>query len=181
MPRGRRRVLPIATWVVVLAAWSSGCLPEVETAPTSTLPAVTPSTTLVPIELGGSATDDGSADIAEFTGLTLDGSEHTLRSDDPSVPFVGDEPAEIRRISDLAVEGDCEQLHSTLEFWLSFVDDDPVEDPGVDPAAAVAEGAEASGADSSTASSSRRASLYGRAAFDAIVFIECGAPPTASP
>ena len=180
MPDGRR-VLPVTVSVLALAAWSSGCLPEVETAPTSTLPAVAPSTTLVPIELGGSAADDGSGDIAEFTGLTLDGSEHTLRSDDPSVPFVGDEPAEIRRISDLAVEGDCEQLHSTLEFWLSFVDDDPVEDPGVDPAAAVAEGAEASGADSSTASSSRRASLYGRAAFDAIVFIECGAPPTASP
>jgi hypothetical protein len=184
MSRGRGRTLPIVVGTVALAAWSSGCLPEVETTPTSTLPAVIPSTTLVPIELGGSPNDGAADDVAEFTGVTLDGSEHTLRSDDPNVPFVGDEPAEIQRINGLAMDGDCEQLRDTLEFWLSFVDDEPDDEQDTGPAVGDVEGAEASGADTSNASSrssSRRASLFARAAFDAIAFIQCGAPPATSP
>ncbi len=140
-----------------LAIGLSGCLDDdVTTArPTATLAPVTPSTTHVPVELGDEAPD--AERVRVHAAPMLDGEIHVLRSDDPATPFHDGEPVELRRINELAVAGDCDQLHDTLEFWLRFVDDATDDDIDDD---------ERAGA--------RRSSVFARAAFDAIAFIECG-------
>ncbi|CAN5475967.1 hypothetical protein BH23ACT3_BH23ACT3_01240 [soil metagenome] len=152
--------------VVALAGsamlWTTACLPEVDAPPPTAMPTVAPDTTLVPIDIGGPSGVDH--ELAEFTGPMLDGTELTLRSDDPSVRFVDGEPAEIRRITDLAVDGECEQLHATLEFWLGYAADPEFDrDSGDDP----------NGGDVSDDGTGQQASLFGRAAYDAIVFVGC--------
>jgi hypothetical protein len=150
-PGRHRSSRPVTTAVAVaVALCSAACLPEVDAPTPSTMPAAAPATTLVPIDLGGVRAVDHDQPV-EFTGPMLDGTELTVRSDDPSVRFVDGEPAEIRRITDLAAGGECEQLHATVQFWLSYATDD--DDTG-----------DAAG---------RRASLFGRAAYDAIIFVGC--------
>lgn len=169
----------VLTIVVLLSAAS--CLPESETEPPSTLSPPLPSTTLVPIDLGGTseAADDT---VRTFTGPMLDGSLLIVSSDDPTVPFVGDEPAEIIRITDLAVAGDCGQLREVLEFWLGFADEESESEP--DEAATTQDSSDPDDPDEVDAprpetvvTTGRRASLFARAAFDAIAFIGCGETP----
>lgn len=143
-----------------------GCLDDDVTGPrpTSTLAPVAPSTTLVPVEFGEPADDSRTVD--RHAAPMLDGELHVLRSDDPATPFVDGEPAEIRRITQLAVDRECDQLHDALDFWLRFVPDEMVA-----PDQTVADGTTADEA----AAGARRASVFARAAYDAIAFVRCGA------
>jgi hypothetical protein len=158
---------------------ATACLPDVDAPPPTTMPDAAPPTTLVPIDLGG-ATGVGD-ELAEFTGTMLDGREVTVRSDDPNVRFVDGEPAEIRRITDLATDGECEQLHTTLEFWLAYLDDEPGSDAvNTDTDTNTDTGTDTDTGDTRTdvvsdqpVTTGERASLFGRAAYDAIVFVGC--------
>lgn len=162
-------VVTVAATVVVVP---SACLGDELTptaAPTSTLAPVAPSTTLVPVELGEGERPD-SERVSVHAAPMLDGETHVLRSDDPATPFLDGEPAELRRIHELAIAGDCEQLHDTLDFWLRFIDDaaavDDTDDDDTD-----------DDTDDDDRSAARRTSVFARAAFDAIAFIECGPRP----
>lgn len=170
-PRAILRVLIVLGLLGVLLAgslvpgWFGGDSEPTESA-SATTELVPPATTLVPVDIRPApATTEPLVEL--YLGLMLDGRTHVLRADDPAVFFVAGVPLEIRRIDGLAANGSCDGLRQALDRWLPIAE-------------ALDELEQSSDDDESTDDPARvlevvrQASVYARAAFDALATLGCG-------
>lgn len=171
-PRVVLRVVVVLAFLGILLAgslapgWFTGGSDPLDTATTTTEPGP-PSTTLVPVDIRP-APPTSDPPVAVHIGTMLDGGMHVLRPDPPAVLFIGGIPLEIRRIDGLAANGDCAGLRTALDRWLpmaELLDEvDLVDDGQVDDGQVTVDALE----------TARAASVFARAAFDALVGLDCG-------